>query len=178
MDPVAELKRMTLQYSHQGYVYSYVKKVTTSAFFSNKPKSVSGKIYFAKNHLKMIFDDEPKQIFLYKNGKSWVKSGKDPVVDLKKQAKHPLLSLVVGDDKDLDKFKIKLMSQKDKKIVLELKPKSSKSSSGFKKSILDIDTTRPTIDKLTFWDDLGNKTEIIFEKTRFKKKFNKNYFTI
>ena len=178
LNPLQELKKMTYQYAHQGYVYSTVEKISTSAFFSKKAKKISGKIYFAKNHLKMIFDDEPQQIYLYKNGKSWVKSGKDPKVELKTSAKHPLLSLVLGQDKELEKYNIKLLSQKGKVIVLELKPKVKSSAEAFVKAIIDIDTSRPTIDRLRFWDDLKNKTEITFKKTRFKKKFKNKYFVL
>ena len=183
----SDLEKTLDRYRHARSVTSGLVKVVNLSLLDQKQTSY-GKLYFSKNRLRIEFT-KPESLLLVMDGQNiWTErklskelGGQVQVVqiavdDHRKNFQGPL-PLLLGDKKALEDFTLKEKTPKKAKEpqrIFQLRPRDQKKYPDIVKIEVIIEGKK--LRKLSYWDELDNKTSYEFRRTKFNKKVSKNQF--
>lgn len=182
-EPKDLLKKVESKYITQ-FVKIDVKSEVTQALLE-KTKTYSGELFLAPEGRFKMQISEPNKHMLLMNGKNiWVvdyplDETQDKVQILhSKSAKNlknqAFLDIFMGVGNLQKKFKIDSSDKKNDEVTYKLIPKQKDEQ--IERVELKLNSKDELISSITFWDSLGNKTQLQFKKQEFKSEVPKEIF--
>ncbi|MES2768488.1 MAG: outer membrane lipoprotein carrier protein LolA [Bdellovibrionota bacterium] len=182
-DPKKILKKIETKYITH-FVRIDVKSEVTQALLE-RTKTYTGKLYMAPEGRFKMDMKEPNKHMLLMNGKNiWVvdyplDETQDKVQILhSKSAKNlknqAFLDIFMGVGSLEKRFKIESSDKKNDEITYKLIPKEKDAQ--IERVELKVDVQAELISSITFWDSLGNKTQLRFSEQDFSEKVDKEIF--
>ncbi len=182
-EPKKILKKIETKYITH-FVRIDVKSEVTQALLE-RTKTYTGKLYMAPEGRFKMDMREPNKHMLLMNGKNiWVvdyplDETQDKVQILhSKSAKNlknqAFLDIFMGVGSLEKRFKIESSDKKNDEITYKLIPKEKDAQ--VERVELKVDVQAELISSITFWDSLGNKTQLRFSEQDFSEKVDKEIF--
>lgn len=179
---IQDLKQMTKNYSTSPYVHAKFKQKQLMELLGEL-KSSKGELYFSAQKLRVELRGEVNSTTLFTPGViTSITFDEDmtPVQVLKsKPYPHPLLSLIFGDEKAWDDFEItEIIKNSKTKFEAQLSPKDPKKIPGIDRIEVVLNKKKFELQKITYWDDLGNQTTNEFVSQKKSTKVDGEKFVL
>ena len=176
------LKKITQEYSSVTFLKSKFNHVQIFSLLDEKKKS-SGTLYYSKNRLRLELQGELNSMTLITPKTLWnvnYHPGTQKIQQIlkSKPVKHPLMELLFGDPQKWEDFKISEVVKNTSTLLdVVLIPKNPKTLQRISKVRFKVGKKSLKTKKVTYWDDIGNETQIIFTSTKFNKNYDESKFT-
>ncbi len=159
---VEELKKMTKSYSAAPYFQAKFKQKQIMELLGDS-KTAKGELYYSKQKLRIELKGEQNSSTLFTPGvitSVTYDEKMNPVQVLSsKPYPHPLLSLIFGDEKAWDDFEVTEVKRNTKTVLeVQLSPKDAKKIPGIDRLEVTLNKKKSEIQKIIYWDDIGNET--------------------
>ena len=170
------LKDMTLTYSKVEYIKTQYKKEQTSELLGEMETS-KGTIEFSKGCIRIEEKKGKEKNIFIKNKKTFwhLQADNQVLTGPVSRAIPSVFEMMFSDPKVWDKLNSKVLKKKGN--LVKLKILMSKDKLGYSNFIVTINTKKRRFEDISFQDEMGNKTDISFNKTTFYRKAKKDRFT-
>jgi outer membrane lipoprotein-sorting protein len=179
---IEHLKLMTKGYSSTPYLQAKFKQKQIMELLG-ETKSSKGELYYSSQKLRVELEGEQNSVTLFTPGVitsiTYDEKQKPVQVLRSKPYPHPLLSLMFGNEDTWDDFKITKTKKNTKSILeVEVKPKNPKELPGIERIEIILNKKKNEIQKITYWDDIGNQTSNEFMSQKKKDKVDGTQFIL
>lgn len=179
---IKELKKMTREYSKPAYVHIKFKQKQLMELLGDK-KSSKGELFYSSKKLRIELLGDQHSTTLFTPGVitsiSYDENNRAIQVLKSKPYPHPLLNLIFGEENTWDDFEVTEI-RRDNKSVLEVQivPKDPKKLPGIDRMDLTVNKKKSEIQKIVYWDEIGNETTNEFITQKKSQKVDGTKFVL
>lgn len=181
-EAISELKKMTKTYSHTPYVHVKFKQKQLMELLGDT-KSAKGELFYSNKKLRIQLTGEQNSTTLFTPGVitsiTYDEDSKPIQVLKSKPYPHPLLDLIFGEEKTWDDFEVTEIRRNTKSILeVQVSPKDAKKLPGIDRMDLTVNKKKNEIQKIVYWDEIGNQTTNEFVSQRKTDKVDGSKFVL
>lgn len=179
---IEELKKMTRTYSQSPYVHVKFKQKQLMELLG-ETKSSKGELFYSSKKLRIELKGEQHSTTLFTPGVitsiSYDDENKAIQVLKSKPYPHPLLSLIFGEEKTWNDFTVTEVRRDTKNILeVQVSPKDPKKLPGIDRMDLTVNKKKSEIQKIIYWDEIGNETTNEFVSQKKSEKVDGTKFVL
>lgn len=168
------LEEMTLIYSQVQYMKANFKKTSESSLLGTKEKT-KGKLEYSQKKFRLDVTSDPKSTFIKGSKSYWLINGDDVTTGDAGSAVPSVFESIFSDVSVWSKLNTKVVEQK--KDVAQIEVGTNNEVPNVSKMTLYIDTSKKTLLRLTYTDDVNNVVDISLSSTRFFNDARPERFT-
>ncbi len=179
---IKDLKEMTKSYSTTPYTHIKFRQKQIMELLGDS-KSAKGELYFSSQKLRVELKGEQNSVTLFTPGVitsvSYDENGKPTQVLKSKPYPHPLLNLMFGNEKTWDDFEVTDLKRNSKTVLeVQLSPKDPKKLPGIDRIEITLNKKKHEIQKIIYWDEIGNQTTNEFTRHMKSEKVDGTKFIL
>ena len=169
------LKDMTLTYSNVEFMKTNYEKSEISELLGDETKT-KGRIEYSKGRIRIEEDAKTQNIFIKNKKNFWHLQDNHQVLTGSTKSSMPtIFELMFEDPKVWDELSSSITGMNGDEVDLKIFVNGKIPNVNI--LYATVNTTKRRFEKLSFTDDIGNKTEVVFKKTSFFRKAPDERFT-
>lgn len=179
---IEELKKMTRTYSKAPYTHIKFKQIQLMELLGETNTS-KGNLYYSNKKLRIELTGDQRSVTLFTPGVitsiSYDEKDKPVQVLKSKPYPHPLLNLIFAEEQTWNDFEV-TETMKNNKTVLEVQvsPKDPSKLAGIDRIEISLNKKKSEIQKIIYWDEVGNKTSNEFVSQKKSEKVDGTKFVL